>query len=117
MGHYLARPEPMRITSVDEKDTDAEPGQTRYPRAASASAPRPPLIAHILYRLDIGGLENGLVNLINAIPQNRFRHAIICLTEYTDFRLRIRRRDVQYYALNKRPGKDFASYVQLWWLL
>ena len=24
-----------------------------------------PLVAHIIYRLDIGGLENGLVNLIN----------------------------------------------------
>ena len=25
----------------------------------------PPLIAHIIYRLDVGGLENGLVRLIN----------------------------------------------------
>jgi hypothetical protein len=36
-----------------------------------------PLIVHVIYRLDVGGLENGLVNLINRIPAERFRHAII----------------------------------------
>ncbi len=85
--------------------------------APVAARGRAPLVAHILYRLDIGGLENGLVNLINAIPAERYRHAVISLTEYTDFRFRIRRQDVEYYALHKRPGKDPGAYVQLWRLL
>ena len=28
---------------------------------------RPLLICHIIFRLDVGGLENGLVNLINRL--------------------------------------------------
>ena len=54
----------------------------------------PPLIAHVIYRLDVGGLENGLVNIINGLPVDEFRHAIVCLAGYSDFRARIRRPDV-----------------------
>lgn len=82
--------------------------------STSAVRAKPPLVAHVLYRLDVGGLENGLVNLINAIPEHRFRHAIVCLTEYTDFRRRIRRQDVEYHALRKREGKDPSIYLKLW---
>ncbi len=96
----------------------AAAGDTAAYGSAGAVAWKPaPLVAHILYRLDIGGLENGLVNLINAIPVERYRHAVISLTEHTDFRFRIRRQDVEYYALHKRPGKDFGAYLQLWRLL
>lgn len=76
-----------------------------------------PLVAHIIYRLSVGGLENGLVNLINNMPAEHFRHVIICLTEYTDFRFRIKRKDVECYALGKRDGHDFKMYGRLWNLL
>jgi sugar transferase (PEP-CTERM/EpsH1 system associated) len=74
----------------------------------------PPLVAHVIFRLDIGGLENGLVNLLNHMPRERYRHAIVCLTEHTDFRARLRRDDVSLHALHKRPGKDAGWYVRLW---
>ncbi len=77
----------------------------------------PPLIAHIIYRLDVGGLENGLVNLINHIPQDRYRHAIICLNGYTDFSKRIKRSDVKVFDLNKQGGLNFSWYVSLYRLL
>jgi len=73
-----------------------------------------PLLAHVIYRLDVGGLENGLVNLINGLPQGRYRHAIICIKDYTDFRFRIRHPDVQYFALNKKEGNDLSIYLKLW---
>ena len=76
-----------------------------------------PLIAHIIYKLDVGGLENGLVNLINTMPVSKYRHAIICLTDYTDFRQRIQRDDVACYALNKKPGQDWMVFVRLFKLL
>lgn len=76
-----------------------------------------PLIAHVIFRLDVGGLENGLVNLINRIPVNRFRHAIVCLTHHTDFRRRIRRDDVPVFALHKPPGNSLLTLVRLWSLL
>ncbi|MBK1642404.1 sugar transferase [Chromatium okenii] len=78
---------------------------------------RPPLIAHIIHRLAIGGLENGLVNLINHMPATRYRHAIICMTEYTNFSQRLQRSDVTLHALQKREGNDIAIHGRLWRLL
>lgn len=79
--------------------------------------PMPPLIVHIIYRLDIGGLENGLVNLINSMPPERYRHAIICLTGHSSFRDRIQRNDVACYALHKQAGKDIWMFWRLFKLL
>ena len=55
--------------------TDLRPGDTMQGDI--------PLIAHVIYRLDYGGLENGLVNLLNNLPVGEFRHTVICLTDYT----------------------------------
>lgn len=76
---------------------------------------RRPLIAHIIHRLDVGGLENGVVNLINRTSQ--YRHAVICMTDYTDFSQRLTHDAVSLYALHKREGKDVGAYVRLWRLL
>lgn len=76
-----------------------------------------PLIAHIVHRLDYGGLENGLVNLINGLPTDSYRHVIICLTSASDFRQRLRRPDVAVHELHKARGKDPAAYLRLWRLL
>lgn len=77
----------------------------------------PPLICHVVYRLAVGGLENGLVNLINHLPEDAYQHAIVCVTEATDFRLRIRRHGVEIFELHKQPGKDVAAYGRMWRLL
>jgi sugar transferase (PEP-CTERM/EpsH1 system associated) len=76
-----------------------------------------PLVAHVIYRLDVGGLENGLVNLINRFPAQRFRHAIISLTDYSEFRQRLTRADVPVFALNKPPGNSPVTQFNLWRLL
>ena len=72
-----------------------------------------PLIAHVMHRFDVGGLENGVVNLINHLPPEAYRHAVISLTEIADFRQRILRKDVQYFALKKRPGHALWIYPEL----
>jgi sugar transferase (PEP-CTERM/EpsH1 system associated) len=76
----------------------------------------PPLIAHIVFRFDYGGLENGIVNLINGLPDGEFRHVIIALTLATSFQERLRE-GVEVYSLDKRPGKDPAVYWRLFRLL
>jgi len=73
-----------------------------------------PLLVHVIYRLGVGGLENGLINLINRLPESRYRHAIISLTEVSDFRQRITRSDVACFALNKRAGNDIKMLWKLW---
>ncbi len=72
-----------------------------------------PLIAHVVHRLDVGGMENGLVNLINRLPADRYRHAIVSLTDATEFRNRISREDVPIVALGKRAGHDLGLYRRL----
>ena len=71
-------------------------------------------ITHIIYALKTGGLENGLVNLINGLSEETFKHSIICLTDYDDFSKRIRRSDVDIISLQKKPGQDFNLYLKLY---
>ena len=72
-----------------------------------------PLIAHVVYRFDVGGLENGVVNLINHLPRDAYRHAVISLTDITDFRQRVSRSDVEFIALSKPPGHAYRLYPKL----
>lgn len=81
------------------------------------AAPAAPLIVHLIHELGVGGLENGLINLINHIPPQRYRHAIICLTGHTGFYQRILRDDVEIVCINKRDGKDWGHYLRLYRVL
>jgi sugar transferase (PEP-CTERM/EpsH1 system associated) len=72
-----------------------------------------PLVAHVVYRLDVGGMENGLVNLVNRMPRERYRHAIVSLTDSTDFANRICRDDVPIISLEKKPGHDLGLHLRL----
>lgn len=79
----------------------------------SALSDARPLVLHVFYRFDVGGLENGIVNLINHMPADAYRHAILALTEVTDYRQRIRRDDVQFISLRKPPGHLFKLFPRL----
>lgn len=70
------------------------------PRPVNAAA-GPPLVLHVIHHLVIGGMENGLVNLINHMPPAAYRHAIACVEDYSDFRQRIVRPDVEVFALRR----------------
>lgn len=72
-----------------------------------------PLVLHVMYRFDTGGLENGVVNLINHMSAHAYRHAVLALTEVTDFRHRIHRKDVEFISLNKPPGHGIWQYPAL----
>ena len=72
-----------------------------------------PLVLHVMYRFDTGGLENGVVNLINHMPADAYRHAVLALTEVTDFKDRIQRSDVEFISLRKPPGHGVWQYAKL----
>lgn len=76
-----------------------------------------PLVVHIIYALGAGGLENGLVNLINRTPPGRYRHAIICLTAAQAFAQRITAPGVEIIELHKRDRQDWPMYWRLLKLL
>ncbi|MCY7316789.1 MAG: TIGR03088 family PEP-CTERM/XrtA system glycosyltransferase [Rubrivivax sp.] len=79
---------------------------------------RPPLVLHVLYRFDTGGLENGVVNLINRLPRDRFRHAVLAIDRVEPrFAARLERDDVALHALHKPPGHALALYPRIWRLM
>ena len=98
----------MLVTSEKESVRECEDTQ---PRTGGRGVCR---VVHIVFRLDVGGLENGLVNLINQMPADRYDHSIICLTESTSFADRIERTDVRIIEIRKKAGKDFKSYWRMW---
>jgi sugar transferase (PEP-CTERM/EpsH1 system associated) len=74
-----------------------------------------PLIVHVVYRFGTGGLENGVVNLINHLPAARWRHAVLALTEVDPaFARRLTRDDVACISLHKPPGQGVWQYPALW---
>ncbi|MES2298306.1 MAG: TIGR03088 family PEP-CTERM/XrtA system glycosyltransferase [Pseudomonadota bacterium] len=78
---------------------------------------RPLLVVHLIHELGVGGLENGLVNLIRHMPPERYRHAIVCIKNYSDFHAHIKMRGVEIISLNKHDGKDFGHYIRLFKVL
>lgn len=72
-----------------------------------------PLVLHVMYRFDTGGLENGIVNLINHMPSQAYRHAVLALTEVSEFGQRIKRSDVEFISLCKPPGHGVWQYPKL----
>lgn len=76
-----------------------------------------PLVVHLIYRLDFGGLETLLAECVNHIDSEKYRHAIVCLTDYTEFSQKITRPGVEIFALNKTPGLGLGTHVRLWQLL
>jgi len=79
----------------------------------TAIDPRP-CIVHVVYRFDVGGLENGVVNLVNRLPPESYRHVIVALTEVTDFRHRVLRDDVRFIELRKSAGHGYRLFPKLY---
>ena len=87
--------------------------------SGAASWPKPaPLVLHVLYRFDTGGLENGVVNLINRMAPGRYRHAILAIDDVAPACAdRVQRDDVVFHALHKPPGHAVRLYPRMWQLI
>ena len=75
-------------------------------------------VVHLVYRFAAGGLENVIVQLVNGLPHDAFRHTIIALTVADPaFVSRIERKDVTIIELHKPPGQPFGLYREAFRLL
>lgn len=63
-------------------------------------------ILHVFHSFNMGGLENGVVNLINRSDPNLFEHEICCLTTTGSAEKRLER-SVRIYQMHKREGNDW----------
>lgn len=69
-------------------------------------------LLHVIYSFNMGGLENGLVNLINNLPSEQFSHTICILSRGRDLLPRLDRK-IRYYELLKRDGNDFRLPLKI----
>jgi sugar transferase (PEP-CTERM/EpsH1 system associated) len=72
-----------------------------------------PLILHVIHHLVTGGMENGLVTLINKMPSASYRHAIVCIEDYSDFRNRLTRPDTEVMAMRRSQIGTWRLRYQL----
>ena len=75
---------------------------------------QPPLVVHAIHHLVIGGMENGVVNLINRIPPRRYRHCVICMEDFSDFRGRLTDPAVPVLAMHKSRSGAAGLYRRLY---
>jgi sugar transferase (PEP-CTERM/EpsH1 system associated) len=68
------------------------------------------LVVHVVHSLDVGGLENGVVNLVNG-PDSAFRHAIVCLARAGQMRARVRP-GVEVHTVGKGTGHDLRALAR-----
>lgn len=66
---------------------------------------RPLHICHIVLSLEPGGLENGVVNVINGLDPVEFRSSVCCLRRAGEFACRLRS-GVAIASMDLRPGND-----------
>lgn len=74
-----------------------------------------PTIVHAVNSLATGGLENGVVNLVNH-SDLAFRHVIVCLTARGPLE-RVLKPGIDVVSLGKQPGHDVRAFVRLVGLL
>jgi sugar transferase (PEP-CTERM/EpsH1 system associated) len=67
---------------------------------------QPLRIAHVVHSLELGGLENGVVNLLNRLNSSQFDHTLICLTRAGSFAARIKNNNVTIVDIGC-SGKSF----------
>lgn len=87
------------------------------PQEAAGALDTRPLVVHVVHSLSMGGLETLLVDCINRMPAERYRHAVVCLTGYTAFADNIARPDVTLHALGKPPGLGLGTHRKFWHLM
>jgi sugar transferase (PEP-CTERM/EpsH1 system associated) len=73
-------------------------------------SPRP-LVVHVVHSLAVGGLENGVINLVNNAGGG-LQHVVVCLSEEGAMRTRLMP-EVEVLALGKRPGQDLGAVLRL----
>ena len=60
-----------------------------------------PLVVHLIYKLDVGGLEKVMLDCIQGTVHKGVEHAVIALTEATEF-AQMLPESVQVFSLNKK---------------
>lgn len=82
------------------------PGGAAAPPVPRARSAAPVRVMHVMYTLRPGGMEFGVVKLVDGLPRARVQ-SMICSTTPADREMRTRLpSDVPLFELQRRPGND-----------
>ncbi|MFA5014848.1 MAG: glycosyltransferase [Actinomycetota bacterium] len=70
-------------------------------------------VMHILLSLEAGGMEGGVVNLVNKIDNNLFELSICCLEKAGVLEEKILPKRKKVFVMNKKPGIDYSLIFRL----
>jgi sugar transferase (PEP-CTERM/EpsH1 system associated) len=70
-------------------------------------------VLHVLLSLEPGGLENGVVNVINGLDPARFESSVCCLKHAGEFAQRIADPSVRVHEMGWRGGNDLRMPLRL----
>jgi len=70
-------------------------------------------VLHVLLSLEPGGLENGVVNVVNGLDPRRFRSSVVCLKSAGEFARRITDPAVRIHEMGWRGGADVKLPLRL----
>jgi sugar transferase (PEP-CTERM/EpsH1 system associated) len=63
-------------------------------------------VLHVMLSLEPGGLENGVVNVVNGLDPARFESSVVCLKHAGEFARRIADPSVRVHEMGWRGGND-----------
>ena len=70
-------------------------------------------VQHVLLSLQPGGLENGVVNVINGLDSLRIQNSVCCLKQAGEFASRIKDRGVPVFEMGLQKGNDLLLPFRL----
>jgi sugar transferase (PEP-CTERM/EpsH1 system associated) len=74
---------------------------------------KPIKIMHVVHALGIGGLENGVVNLINHTNPDRFKHSICCISRSGQNAENLMKKNVEIFEMKKGEARDLFLPIKL----
>ena len=83
-----------------------------WPQHNAPEEPAPLRVAQVVFSLEPGGMENGVVNLANHLPVEAACTRVFCLEKAGAFAARLRP-DVGVCELGRRPGWDTRACAKL----
>jgi sugar transferase (PEP-CTERM/EpsH1 system associated) len=76
-------------------------------RAQEQSSEKRVTVGHTIYAFNNGGMERGLLNVVNYGDREKFHHVILCLTEAGDFANLLAAPNCEVLELHKKEGNDW----------
>jgi len=70
-------------------------------------------IAHLVLDMGVGGIQNGIVNLVNGLEQENYYHLICSLTNEKSLESRIKTSNYSLVTFDKKSGNDFTIPFKL----